>query len=33
MWLLGQLTPGYCTIANFRAENAVPLRQGTVISF
>ena len=27
MWLLGGLVPGYRTIAKFRAENAVPLRQ------
>ena len=27
MWLLGELVPGYRTIAKFRAENAAPLRQ------
>jgi transposase len=27
MWLLGGLVPGYRTIARFRAENAVALRQ------
>jgi transposase len=27
MWLLGALAPGHRTIANFRAENAGPLRQ------
>src|SRR5271168_3999263 len=27
IWLLGELVPGYRTIAKFRAENAVPLRQ------
>jgi transposase len=27
MWLLGNLVPGYRTVAKFRAENAAPLRQ------
>src|SRR5271167_70392 len=27
MWLLGELVPGYRTIAKFRAENAAALRQ------